>query len=336
MLFSQAVGVVSRRAAHSSSACLLSSAPTEATAATGRTVRLTFLQSGSGESLAVEHGSGAFLFDCGEDTQRQFQRSALGKRGTFFHDIFLSHLHGERLWGLPLVLRDQVLRQLQQSPSSPQFPRLWGPYGLKAYVERAPWKSSEAEMSQVSLEIFESPTSPFYSASTKVPVDKAIAYQEKEALSQPFLTIGNSWKVYRAPLRHTVPTNGYVFHEDDYVDPTTDHKMRGRKIVLCGDSSNPSAIAPMAQDCDVLVFDAQLEQRLHRDAPHVRRSTPAMAAEFAQKINAKTLILTSLTQRTRENLEFNVTKPVTKFFSGQFLLAEDQFQFELPEQRLTE
>ena len=73
-------------------------------------IRVTFLGTGAGvptparnvASLAVVLDGRTLLFDCGEGTQHQLFRSTL-KPGSI-DAIFITHLHGDHLFGLPGLL----------------------------------------------------------------------------------------------------------------------------------------------------------------------------------------------------------------------------------------
>mgnify|MGYP004729962275 CR=1 FL=1 len=66
---------------------------------------------------------GLWLFDCGEGTQHQLLHTAFhpGK----IERIFISHLHGDHLFGLPRLFCSRSLS------GSPQPLTLYGPKGLK-------------------------------------------------------------------------------------------------------------------------------------------------------------------------------------------------------------
>src|SRR5712675_903043 len=73
-------------------------------------------------ALLVRRGSERLLFDCGEGTQRQLQRSAIGLPD--LQEIFLTHFHADHFLGLPGMLKTFALRGRDEPIT------LYGPAGL--------------------------------------------------------------------------------------------------------------------------------------------------------------------------------------------------------------
>ena len=73
--------------------------------------------------------SGLWLFDCGEGTQHQLLHTAFnpGK----LDKIFISHLHGDHLFGLPGLLCSRSMSGIIQPLT------IYGPHGIREFVETA-------------------------------------------------------------------------------------------------------------------------------------------------------------------------------------------------------
>src|SRR2546430_14558827 len=74
-------------------------------------------------ALLLRRGGERLLFDCGEGTQRQLLRSAVGL--VELREIFVSHFHADHYLGLPGMLKTFALRG-RDVPLT-----VYGPRGLK-------------------------------------------------------------------------------------------------------------------------------------------------------------------------------------------------------------
>jgi ribonuclease Z len=98
-------------------------------------MRVTFLGTAAGKpslhrnvtGIAVELvDSDYILIDCGEATQHQIMRSRL--KFARLHSIYITHLHGDHIYGLPGLL--STLNDCRESDL-----HIFGPRGLKKYLE---------------------------------------------------------------------------------------------------------------------------------------------------------------------------------------------------------
>src|SRR6201987_4442476 len=80
-------------------------------------------------ALLGRRGSERLLFDCGEGTQRQLQRSSVGLPD--LQEIFLTHFHADHFLGLPGMLKTFALRGRDETPLT-----VYGPLGLRELFKR--------------------------------------------------------------------------------------------------------------------------------------------------------------------------------------------------------
>ena len=80
-------------------------------------------------AILLRRGGDRLLFDCGEGTQRQLQRSSAGLPE--LEEIFLTHFHADHFLGLPGMLKTFALRGREQAGLT-----VYGPRGLKELFSR--------------------------------------------------------------------------------------------------------------------------------------------------------------------------------------------------------
>ncbi|VDI35235.1 zinc phosphodiesterase ELAC protein 1-like [Mytilus galloprovincialis] len=71
----------------------------------------------------------------------------------------------------------------------------------------------------------------------------------------------------------------------------------GRKVIICGDTCWSEELLKVGQNADILVHEATLQNSCKDTAIQNGHSTPDMAADIAQRLNVKKLVLTHYSQR---------------------------------------
>ncbi|KAM9331038.1 zinc phosphodiesterase ELAC protein 1 [Gastrophryne carolinensis] len=198
---------------------------------------VTFLGTGSaypspcrGASAVVFRTEGeCWLFDCGEGTQTQFMKSPL--KASRITKIFISHLHGDHMFGLPGFLCTVSL-QAGSSPSS-QHVEIYGPVGLRNFI-------------RMSLEISHSQLVFPYSVHELVPSEDQCPAEEFKDLSGngglkgpeertiqadlrdgTYLLLESEQFVVRAfKLYHRIPSFGFVIAEKERPGKLNVNKLR--------------------------------------------------------------------------------------------------------------
>lgn len=240
-----------------------------------------------------------WLFDCGEGTQHQFLHTAQhpGK----LNKIFITHLHGDHLFGLPGLLCSRSM----QGNSLPLT--LYGPKGLREFVEVALRLSGS--WTDYPLDIVE--------------------------IGPGLILDDAGYRVTAWPLNHPVECYGYRIEEHDkpgtldaarliadgvpsgplfqqlkqglsveladgrivdgrrYLGPTTP----GKKLAIFGDTAPCAAALELAQGVDVMIHETTLEQAMAEKANARGHSSSQQAAALARDAGVGTFIATHFSSR---------------------------------------
>ena len=97
---------------------------------------------------------------------------------------------------------------------------------------------------------------------------------------------------------------------------------KSRKIVILGDTCDPSAIVDHAMDADVLVHEATCSDDDLQVALSKGHSTAGMAGDFARRIRAKHLVLNHFSPRGFRPNEYEESKNIRLILQQ----ARDKFQ----------
>jgi ribonuclease Z len=259
----------------------------------------TLARNVSAVALRLPERAEVWLFDCGEGTQHQLLRSDL--KISRIARIFITHLHGDHVYGLLGLLASCGLAGHVERLN------LYGPPGLRDYVE------SGLEHSLLRL--------PF-----------PIQIQTAEA---GLLFDDGQVTVSCLPLRHRVPSFGYRVEEHDRpgeldaeracelgvpVGPLLGLLKRGetvrlddgrlidgrelvgppqqgRRLAYCTDTIYCDSAVTLAREVDLLIHEATFAQRDAELAAISGHSTAASAARVALEAGALQLALTHISSR---------------------------------------
>ena len=250
-------------------------------------------------ALLVRRGSERLLFDCGEGTQRQLQRSAIGLPD--LQEIFLTHFHADHFLGLPGMLKTFALRGREETPLT-----VYGPRGLRElfkrlhpFVGRLPYPLTVVELE---------PGEPLERAEYVIeafPVEHgpdALGYAIVEPERPGRFDVGaaDALGVPDGPARGrlqggdevTVPSGRTVTPADVLGDPRP-----GRKIVLTGDTAPSPLVVQAAHNADLLVHEASFLADEEERARETMHSTAADAAEVARLAEVRMLALIHISPR---------------------------------------
>jgi ribonuclease Z len=279
-----------------------------------------------------------WLFDCGEGTQHQIQRTPL--KLSRLERIFITHLHGDHIFGLPGLLASRSLQDNAESPLE-----IVGPPGTEEFVRTALRVSGTHVAYPLSFKTLTAPST----VSTAI-VDEGVRV-EYAALRHGILCYGYAvieddkagtldvdklaalgirpGPIYgRIKAGETVTLDdGRVVDGRDFVGPD----IRGRKVVICGDTSPTDAVAALGKGADVLVHEATFVDADVDLARRANHSTASQAAAAAVKAGVKSLILTHISPRyddpERSMLPVLLAEAVAVF--PESMLASDLWSYDV-------
>ena len=130
------------------------------------------------------------------------------------------------------------------------------------------------------------------------------------------------------PLKHGVPTCGFLFNETHRVQNADGsyERVTRKRYAYCSDTQYSEKIVPIIQGVDTLYHETTFLQSMAERSKEVKHSTAAEAATIAQKANVGKLIIGHYSARVEDhNLFLQEAKPV---FDNTFL-AEENLIFEI-------
>lgn len=272
-------------------------------------LRLTFLGTSSSRptvrrgvsSLAVQREGDLYLFDCGEGTQRQMMRFAVGFS---VKEIFISHMHADHFLGLPgllrtLSLQDRAEELVIRGPAAVigtlEDSLLLGGDRLGYQVSvRGLEPEEEVSFGDYSIRAF--PTN--HTASSL-----GFALVEEDRLGRFDVDRAREAGVPDGPLfgklhrgEDVVVPDGRVIRAADLVGPS----RPGRKVVYSSDTRPCASTQRAAAGADLLVHEATFGDEDGSRAVDTRHSTASEAARVAAEAGVGRLVLTHFSARYSE------------------------------------
>ena len=280
-------------------------------------MELLFLGTGAGTpsrqrnvtSIALNlHGarSGCWLFDCGEGTQHQIMRSRT--RTGKLEKIFITHLHGDHIFGLPGLLTSRSMNGVSDTLT------VYGPKGIKTFIETTlslsgSWLTFPLEIVEIEAGMLFNDehfrvtayplTHPVECYGFRIEEHEKPGALDAEGLLAAGIKPGKLFQDLKLGKTVTLEDGRVVNGKEWLGSPTP-----GVTLAIFGDTSPTVASVELAAGADVMVHEATLEKALEEKANGRGHSSTVQAATAAKEAGAKKLIITHLSSRyLREDAE---------------------------------
>ena len=245
-----------------------------------------------------------FLIDCGEGTQIQIRKNKI-KFGKINH-IFISHLHGDHIFGLfglistfNLLNRDKDLH-IYAHPELEKFLAHHIEYFEKTLSFNLIYHHIKPKVNEV---IYEDDKVTIETIPLKHRVPTCgFKFTEKPHL---FNLKKNVVQTYQIPISkiQSIKEGADFINEEGEVIPN--HKLtlppyKSRSYAYCTDTAYSEKIVPIIQNVDLLFHEATFAKNMKDQAKKTFHSTSEDAANIAQQANAGKLILGHFSARYKD------------------------------------
>jgi len=255
-------------------------------------------------SQLVDLNEKLFMIDCGEGTQLQMRKFKV--RMSKLHSLFISHLHGDHIFGLPGLL--STLSMLGRS----------GDLHIHAHKE---------------INLLIKPFLIYMGKHMSFKINLIPLNPERQEL----IFENKSIRIYSFPLHHRVATNGFLFEEKessrhiiremidlyqiplkqipeikegaDFItsdgtiirnDTLTSPGDPPRSYAYCSDTAYAPEIIPYIKNAGLLYHEATFAESELIRAGETYHSTARQAAEIAKAANVKQLVIGHYSSRYNE------------------------------------
>lgn len=276
-------------------------------------------------STVVDHRGRLFMVDCGEGAQKSFQKHKL--KLSRLSDVFLTHLHGDHVFGLPGLVGTLGLQNT----------------GGKLRIH------TFADGRKILTQIFD-----YFCRDLPFEIEFNILDPKKEQIAYE----DKSLRVRTVPLDHRVPAVGYVFEEkpgqrhiirdmidfhqvplykindikdgSDFVKPDgriiknellTTPPTPPRSYAHISDTAYMPDLAGKIGPVDLLFHETTYLDENEKEAVQRGHSTARQAAMVARDADAKRLLTGHYSSRYRDESPFKTQ--AAEVFNGEILLNDE-------------
>lgn len=268
-------------------------------------------------AIALKYLSDILLFDVGEGTQYKLIRTGLSP--VKIKAIFITHMHGDHIFGLPGLLQTMAMYDRKENLI------IYGPKGINDFIESA------------------------IKATNHRPRFNIIVVEEEDVFD------GGHYIVYRFPVDHGINGYGYVFEEKKrYVLDTKRLEREGiprsvwsllkkeekvsvngriiyrrdylveakrLKVVYTGDTRPTLSVVENSMGANMLIHDSTFDDSYAEEAHSEGHSTAGDASRAAKLARVKVLVLTHIS--ARYSRDTSILLADARKYHSNVIVAED-------------
>lgn len=286
--------------------------------------------------LLEERGS-IWLFDCGEATQHQILHTSIKPRK--IDKIFITHLHGDHIFGLPGFLSSRSFL------GGEDMLTIYGPKGLQQWLELT-FKLSKTHLTYPLQFVEVQQGLVFEDAQFSVhamPLEHVVEcygyrIEQKPLPGELLIEQARKLGVPNGPLLGKLKAgqdielpDGTIVYSKDVTNPP----QPGFILTILGDTKYCQNAIELAQNADVVVHEATFDDSTRELAAKYGHATNREAAQVAHEAKAKNLVLNHISARFLAADLVLFLQAAQQLFPNT-TIAHDQKQFEWRQQQLIE
>ena len=303
------------------------------------TLRVTFLGTSAAIPTNARNPSGIFinadgdqlLFDAGEGTQRQMMRYGTGFGVSA---IFVTHLHGDHVLGLPGLLQTWAFTDRDE----PLF--IYVPTGTGGRLRQFLF-SLEGEPSY-GVEIIEVSAGDVAFRGDHYDIHVFTTSHDTRSVGYALIENDRKGRFDREKAESLGVPVGPLFsrlHSGESVELDDGTLVRpeevvgpprpGRKLIYTGDTRKSTAVSTVASNADVLIHDATFASDHRKRAKKTAHTTAREAALVATEAAVRHLVLTHISSRYAADATDHRDE-ASAVFDGDVTVARDGLELEIP------
>ncbi|WP_339250440.1 ribonuclease Z [Sporosarcina sp. FSL W8-0480] len=285
-------------------------------------------------NLSAEQ-EGYWMFDCGEATQHQLLRTSIKPRK--INKIFITHLHGDHIFGLPGFLGSRSFLGGEEELT------IYGPVGIKEWITTSLRITKTHLTYPVTIKEIDSSIL-FEDDQFKITTKElehviecfGFRIEQKPLPGKLLIEKAVEAGVPKGPLLKKLKDGEDIQLENGqfvYSQDVTGAPQKGFTITILGDTRYCEAALELATDADILVHEATFDSETGELANEYGHSTIADAARTAKEANVRALIANHISARFMPSDLMKLKEQGTAIFPN-LHIADDFSQFEWKDEQL--